>query len=288
MADRSKRKGEKGALMAGVVAMLAISLIWSAVAFQAWIDVLRRDNEAEMIFRGQEIARAIQRYRRDHGGQGPQQLQDLLEPSPNKGFYYLRREYDDPLVPDGKWGLLLMGPGGTVIDPNAQPEENGLGIGLGGLGGLGGDDRDGGIGGIGGSTTPGAPGAPPGAPGAPGTTPGGLPGGTPGADGAGLLGGVGNRLNQGEGDNTSGLPIAGVRTLSEETPFRIYKGEDEYEKWHFTYLDLENPLGGPAGKGKGKGKGGLTIRPGAGTGGGARGAGGAGGAAGAAGGAPRR
>ncbi len=121
------RKRQKGALMAGVVAMLAISLIWSAVAFQAWIDVLRRDNEAEMIFRAQEIVRAIQRYRRDHGGQGPLKLKDLLDPSPRLS-YYLRREYDDPLVRDGKWGLLHMGPGGTIIDPHELAEDGGLGL----------------------------------------------------------------------------------------------------------------------------------------------------------------
>ena len=65
-ARNPRDRRQKGALMAGVVAMLAVSLIWSAIAFQAWIDVLRRDNEAEMIFRAEEIVRAIQRYRRDH------------------------------------------------------------------------------------------------------------------------------------------------------------------------------------------------------------------------------
>ena len=92
---------------------------------------------------------------------------------------------------------------------------------------------------------------------------------------AGQLGGLGNQLSNSEGDNTSGLPIAGVRTLCDEKPFRVYKGEDEYAKWLFTYLDLDQRAGGAA-KGKGKGKGGLSIRPGAATGAGAGGRGGAG------------
>ncbi len=228
-------KRQKGALMAGVVAMLAVSLIWSAIAFQAWIDVLRRDNEAEMIFRAEEIVRAIQRYRRDHGGQGPLKLKDLLEPSPKRS-YYIRREYDDPLVPDGKWGLLYMGPGGTIVDPS---EEN-----------------------------QGLPGALPGTTAATGSAGTGLgqalnPGqsNVPGQQSnlgqnvagsqqpgqAGLLGGVGNRNTDGEG---IGLPIAGVKTLCEDTPFRVYKGETEYGKWLFTYLDVTGP--GGAGKGKQK------------------------------------
>jgi hypothetical protein len=221
--------------MAGVVAMLAISLIWSAVAFQAWIDVLRRDNEAEMIFRAEEIVRAIQRYRRDHGGQGPLKLKDLLEPSPRRS-YYIRREYDDPLVRDGKWGLLHMGPGGTIIDPNAEPEDGGLGL-------------------LGGGLASGASGTGVNQALGQGQT---LPGSQQGQ--AGQLGGIGNRNSD---DESNGLPIAGLKSLCTEKPFRVYKGETEYAKWLFTYLDLQVPgLGGSGkakgnrkGKGKGKGKG---------------------------------
>jgi hypothetical protein len=232
--------------MVAVVGMLAISLIWTAVAFQAWIDLLRRDNEAEMIFRAQEITRAIQRYRKDHGGQGPQKLDDLMEPSPNKGAYYMRRQYDDPLVPDGKWALLLMGPGGAIIDPSAQAEEGGLGIGIDGLGGS--DSQDPSQG----QTLAGEQ-----------------------ANNAGQLGGIGNRIGS-DGQEGSGLPIAGVKSLCDETPFRVYKEEVEYSKWLFTYLDLEQGGGGAA-KGKGKGKGGLSLRPGArGAGAGGVGQGGAG------------
>lgn len=223
------RKRQKGALMAGVVAMLAISLIWSAVAFQAWIDVLRRDNEAEMIFRAQEIVRAIQRYRRDHGGQGPLKLKDLLDPSPRRS-YYLRREYDDPLVRDGKWGLLHMGPAGTIIDPHALAEESALGL-------LGGGPTAGSRRGrldraLGQGQT--------------------LAGSVPAN--AGLLGGIGNPND----DGGNGLPIAGLKSLCRDKPFRVYKGETEYAMWLFTYLDLQVP--GLAGKGKAKGKGGLKLR----------------------------
>jgi hypothetical protein len=210
--------------MAGLVAMIAVSLIWSAVGFQAWVDVLRRDNEAEMIFRAEDIVRAIQRYRRDHGGQGPRKLSELMEPSPRRS-YYIRREYDDPLVPDGKWGLLYMGPGGSIIDPSVEPEDGGLGLGL-DSGSSSDQSSD-----EGSNLTAGQP-----------TT-------------AGQLGGVGNPAGSG-GDEGTGLPIAGVKTLCKEKPFRVYKEESEYAKWLFTYLDLTGG-GGGRGKGKGKGKGGI-------------------------------
>lgn len=220
--DRKKR--QQGALMVGVVAMIAIALILSAVAFQAWIDVLRRDNEAEMIFRAEEIVRAIQRYRRDHGGQGPRKLSELLEPSP-RASYYMRREYPDPLVRDGKWGLLYLGPGGSIIDPSVEPEIDGLGLGPGSLANP--------------STPPSKPGQ--------------------GQDlsaaqpaNAGLLSGVGNR---GGDEGATGLPIAGVKSLCTEKPFRVYKEENDYAKWLFTFLDLEGH-GGQQGKQKGKRKGG--------------------------------
>ncbi len=222
--------------MAGVVAMLAVSLILSAVAFQAWIDVLRRDNEAEMIFRAQEIVRAIQRYRRDHGGQGPRTLKDLLEPSPKRS-YYIRKEYEDPLVKGGKWGLLYMGPGGTIVDPS-DPMQGGPGLqGQQQIGGHSGTSLDHAL-----SQTQRDAGDS--------KSQRGLNANAPA--GAGRLGGIGNRDT---GEEGIGLPIAGVKSLCEETPFRVYKGETEYKKWLFTYLDISGPGGGPAQKGKNKGPG---------------------------------
>ena len=43
-----------------------------------------------------------------------------------------------------------------------------------------------------------------------------------------------------------------------DKPFRVYRGETEYAKWLFTYLDLQVP--GLAGKAKGKAKGGLQLK----------------------------
>jgi hypothetical protein len=256
--ETRRRKGQEGYLMAALAAAVAVMVIFSTLAFQAWIDVLRRDNEAEMIFRAQDLVRAIQRYRRDHGGVAPQKLEDLMEPG-QKGQYYLRQLWKDPLMPDGKWGLLYMGPGGQIIDPNAPADETGLGGGLGGgLGdrrssifdrgeGQGGQDR------LGGATT--------------------QPGGRPGQQGRfGQAGQQGQQGQQGQpqtfktlsgddpnadpnagGKQIAGLPIAGVRTLCEEDPFRVYNGLTEYREWLFTYLDLEQPQA-PVGRGRQPGR----------------------------------
>ena len=54
-----RRRRERGHLMVGLVAMVAIMMILSGQAVQEWTDVLRRDNEAEMMFRAQEILSLI-------------------------------------------------------------------------------------------------------------------------------------------------------------------------------------------------------------------------------------
>lgn len=97
--------------------MIAIMMIFSATRVHDVAEVLRRENEYEMIFRAQEIVRGIFRFQ-SANGRLPNKLEELLEPGP-KGEYFLRRLYDDPLVPDGKWGLLYAGPGGQIVDPSS-------------------------------------------------------------------------------------------------------------------------------------------------------------------------
>jgi len=109
------------------MAAIAILMILSGVAAQRWSDVLRREKEAEMIFRAQEIARALFRYRRDRGTL-PTELKQLLEPG-SKGQYFIRQLYSDPLVKDGKWGLLYANPQGGVLDPNSGAMESGPQVG---------------------------------------------------------------------------------------------------------------------------------------------------------------
>ena len=53
----------------------------------------------------------------------------------------------------------------------------------------------------------------------------------------------GNNQGQGRGDGPTGLRIAGVKSLCEEEPFRVYRNQSEYKMWLFTYLDLEQRRG---------------------------------------------
>ena len=62
-----RRNGERGHLMAALMLMLAIMMIMSTVVTQKWVDLLQREQEAEMMFRAKSITHAIRRHRRDQG-----------------------------------------------------------------------------------------------------------------------------------------------------------------------------------------------------------------------------
>jgi hypothetical protein len=152
-------------------------------------------------------------------------LADLMEPEP-RNQYYLRRLWKDPLVKDGKWGLVYAGPGGELIDPNASapPGETGIP-------GLGSPFP---------SPSAGSPFASP----PPGS--GATPGQTPQLTGLGQPAGAapfgiaaGGLDPDAGGKQLGGAPIAGVRTLATDEPFRVYNGQTEYSQWLFTYFDLE-------------------------------------------------
>ena len=113
-------------LLVGLVAAVAILMILSAVAVQNWSDVLRRDREADMMFRAQEIVRAIRKYQRDKPGAPLTELKLLMEPGSKRQFF-LRKLYTDPLVKDGKWGLLYAAPQGGVYDPSTEGGPAGAG-----------------------------------------------------------------------------------------------------------------------------------------------------------------
>jgi len=77
----------------------------------------KREREAELLFAGDQIARAIGAYAASSSGQPqyPQKLEDLLADKryPNVRRY-LRRVYADPMTGRADWGVV-RGPGGGVV-----------------------------------------------------------------------------------------------------------------------------------------------------------------------------
>jgi hypothetical protein len=115
---RPSRPGESGHLLVGLMVLIAVMLILLTVTGQSWVFVMRRDAEAELIFRGEEYARALMFYKAETGS-FPLELKALMQKGPHR-HRYIRRLYKDPLAKDGKWGQLYLSPTGKgFINPYA-------------------------------------------------------------------------------------------------------------------------------------------------------------------------
>jgi type II secretory pathway pseudopilin PulG len=198
---RAPRSKQRGSLIIALMAGIAIVMILSTVAVQNWSDIVRRDNEAEMMFRAQDIVRALKRFQTDKGHL-PTELKELMEPG-QKGQYLLRRLWKDPLVKGGQWQFVYAAPGGGLFDPSVQPvpPEGGAQQGT-SLGTALGTQPDGG-------------GFPP------------------------IGSQVGPGGKAGVGGEPTGMPIAGVKTKCTDKAFRKYREKTEYSEWVFSVFDLE-------------------------------------------------
>jgi type II secretory pathway pseudopilin PulG len=96
---------------------LAVMAVGLAAVGELASTAAKREREAELLFAGDQIARAIGAYAASSLGpqQYPQSLEDLLADKryPNVRRY-LRRVYADPMTGRPDWGLV-RGPGGGIV-----------------------------------------------------------------------------------------------------------------------------------------------------------------------------
>jgi type II secretory pathway pseudopilin PulG len=93
--------------LAAIILVVLLGIMLGAVG-QSWKTVMKRENEAELLFRGGQILDAIVKWRSPNArlGQQPSQtqmpirdLKDLLEdPRSAEKFHYLRKIYTDPIT----------------------------------------------------------------------------------------------------------------------------------------------------------------------------------------------
>lgn len=228
-------RGERGYAMVALLILMAVMAVAMTVALPAWSTLARREKEAELVFRGEQYARAIALFQRKYAGAFPPTVDVLVDER------FLRKKFKDPITNDDfktiAVGEAVNGPQTTnPLSPSAT-------------GGRAGNTPQ-----AGGRAT---------------FTIGG--GGTPAAQTGGrapfTLGGTGGRTVTTGGTFTVGgggigvagasAGIMGVTSKSTDESIRQYKGADHYNQWLFIATQANVQAGG-----RGRGSPGEGVRGG--------------------------
>lgn len=234
---RPGRAGERGYTMVAFVMIIAVMSIMMGVAVQAVSFQMRREREAELIFRGEQYVEAIRLFKMKYG-RNPMRLKELWDAKPR----VIRKKWKDPMTDSPMWGLVFegdqipgrggmpVGPGGVDTKPTGTP---GFGDHR--------DDRD---------------------------RPPVVRDGRKPADGEGDLGPLPMGTPQipvsGDGESVEPTrvgPIVGVQTTACGESIKVYEGRSDYCEWKFIFRD--RPAVGPGG-GRGRPPGGPRRTPGTG------------------------
>src|SRR5262245_46860606 len=199
------KSDEAGYAMAALLVALAVMSVLASAAMPTWKQMARREKEAELIFRGEQYARAIGLFQRRAGpGVNPPSIDVLVQQK------FLRKKYKDPIT-GGDFELITPATQLAIpTSPTPGTQTRGAPSG---------------------TTTPtttrGGLSQPPPQPQQPsafgrGTQPGGA---TPGFGGT-VAGG-----------------IVGVQSKSKAESIRIYNGHTHYNEWQFVYIPQTGPGG---------------------------------------------
>jgi type II secretory pathway pseudopilin PulG len=122
-------RSQRGYAMAALLVALAIMAILMSVAMPVWRHEARREKEAELVFRGEQYARAIALYRFKNANVAnafPPSIDALVEGR------FLRKKYKDPMTKDGEFVLIGAGsaqPGLNQPGQAAPGQQQGPGTG---------------------------------------------------------------------------------------------------------------------------------------------------------------
>jgi len=124
--------GERGYAIAALLVTLAVMSVFMSVALPAWRQQAQREKEAELVFRGEQYARAVALFRAKNGNIFPPNVDVLVQGR------FLRKKYKDPITnqdfdiipvggqgpgPDGRGGQPQSGRGGAT--PGGFPAQAG-------------------------------------------------------------------------------------------------------------------------------------------------------------------
>jgi len=99
---KPSRTDDSGFMMVALLVAMSIAAIWFAAALRWWPQQVQREKEDDLIFRGEQYARAIMLHQDKNRGLPPPDLDTLISQ------HYLRKKWKDPIT--GK-DFALVGPG---------------------------------------------------------------------------------------------------------------------------------------------------------------------------------
>ena len=94
------RGDQAGYILLGITIWLVILGIFMWAALPLWQNLMQREREQELIWRGNQFVQAIERYQRKYTGAYPPNLEILVQQK------FLRKLYKDPMTKDGEWRIL--------------------------------------------------------------------------------------------------------------------------------------------------------------------------------------
>ncbi len=218
--SRGKSRAQGYALLM-VCFLVALMVLGTAAAVPSILTEGRRAKEAEMIWRGEQYARAVRLYYRKYG-RFPQSFEDLTEPKGQLRF--LRKAYAEPMNrKDGSWRVIYVGPNGELIGSVKSMNMFGR-PGAGATGAAGGF------------------GQPPRSPTDTRATSDQRPPNTPPSPPPSVA------KTPGPEGRVFGGNIIGVASKMEQSSIRVYKGATNYKEWEFMWDPAaEGMMIGPAG-----------------------------------------
>ena len=102
--------------MAALVIFLTAASILLTISVPSYVMEAKREQEKELIFRGEEYTRAIQKYQRTLNLL-PTSVDDLLS---SNGTRFLRKAYADPISGE-PWRVIILNADGTLTGSNIYP-----------------------------------------------------------------------------------------------------------------------------------------------------------------------
>ena len=109
--------------MAALLVGMSVMAIMMSMALPVWRTAVRREREAELIFRGEQYARAVDLFSRRNGGFPPSL--DVLESG-----RFIRKLYKDPMTGEGDFQPVYLGqvlPGQTAAPAGRVGQAPGAG-----------------------------------------------------------------------------------------------------------------------------------------------------------------